>query len=190
MTVLNLQVGASGDDGYTGTFGFSAASGCYVSSSGGGPTNSFGRFTNVTVPNAATISSADASFTRYSADTGTIDYIIEAYDEDNAAAPTSAGDHNGRARTTANTTGSVSGGAAESTWTVSITSVVQELVNRSGWASGNAQVIVWNHGGVNAFTTLLGYGYDLGTSKAPKLDITYSAGGATYRRLLLLGCGA
>lgn len=183
MTVLNLQVGASGDDGYYGNFGFNAVSGCYVSSQGGGITSSWGRFTGVTVAQGTTITSAIVTQTRYSADAGTIDYKIDCYAEDNATAPTSNGDAVGRTHTTANVTGSVSGGSAESGWAVDATAPVQEVINRSGFASGNAAVVTWIHGGVNSNTTLLGYGYDLGTTKAPKLDITYSAGGSdTYFR--------
>lgn len=181
MTVLNLQVAAGADDGYWGTFGFvTNTAGVYVSSAGGGVTSSFGRVTGATVPNAATISSAIATLKRYTGDTGTIDYKVDCYAEDNATAPTSGADAAGRTHTTANTTGSVSGGSAEADWAVDITSAVQEVVNRAGWASGNAIVVTWIHGGVNAFTTLLGYAYDGDAAKAPKLDITYSSGGGSH----------
>lgn len=148
------------------------------------------RFTSVTIPKAATISSADFSMVAdatYSASPNVIDLIVCCQAADNAGALATSGstDLDGATRpgTTADSTWTVTTMTAGTRYTVSITSAVQEVINRAGWASGNAIVVLidtkatctlgeWND--FRAFNHASG-----GTTGGAHLDIVYTTGGAT-----------
>lgn len=226
MPTLNLQVGASADDvhassidndsGRTVTSGGSIASLTDNPISPGSHGNNdehsaAARFTSVTVPNAATISSATYRMTAqgtYDAGGNTVSFLVSAEASDNAPALTTDASSGGslrvsgapaptvdRPRTTAvsaawNQTAVI----IDTEYSIDVTSVIQEIVNRAGWTSGNAILIIVD----TNTTTTQGewqdyYSYDGDPTKAPKLDITYSTGGdiiaeamATYRQRRLL----
>jgi hypothetical protein len=151
----------SGDDGnyLSSNFFYSSANTLPVGNVNNYSSNgSFIRFPNVTIPQGATI--VTALLTLIGEDnfglTRTIDAIIKirAADEDNAAAPTTATDAKNRTRTTAAVDmSSISPDVVDGTvWiTDDLKSVIQEIVDRGGWVSGNAILIfIDNNGTPNA----------------------------------------
>jgi hypothetical protein len=75
-----------------------------------------------------------------------------------------------------------------------IKTVIKEIVDRSGWASGNDIVIFWDDF-EDRSTHASGcyrhaYSYDGGSTYAPKLHIEYTAGGATAKTAAETGSGA
>jgi hypothetical protein len=94
------------------------------------------RFTNVTISQGTTITSAKISMKSYG---GTVNLRTKIYGiyEDNTASMSS--DPTGRTKTSANTDWDLDNPSSGSTYDTSdITSIVQEIVNRVGWSSGNA----------------------------------------------------
>lgn len=164
MTVLNLTLADEDDDGYT-TGGFWSEAECYAS-------NSYSRaaawrFVNATVPQAATINSATLNIAAVVAGAGTGTLNGQAVDD----APNWAnGSGNGpvsMAKTTANQTYTAGTTGVKN---IDVTAIVQEIVNRAGWASGNALRI--GFGTVSSLSSLVQFTDGTGT-----LDIDYSTGG-------------
>jgi chitodextrinase len=106
------------------------------------------RFAGAAIPRGATIVSATVQFTTDEASSGPIALSIRGEAADDAAPfATTAGDVSGRPATSAATSWSPpdwtsigSAGAAERT--PDLSAVVQEIVDRPGWAPGNALVLV------------------------------------------------
>ena len=174
MPTLNLQVGASSDDARqnSGTVGLTGAS-----INAGGVNQQLGfRFTGVTVPNAATITSAILSLYVTSTTNDTPNGATVGMEAaDNAGTFTAgANDITNRTRTSTVAWGGTDIGAG---WqTVDVTTYVQAVVNRAGWVSGNAMAAIL-YGVTGSDVTITAW--DGTPSQAAKLDITYAAGGAT-----------
>src|SRR5690606_25048014 len=103
--------------------------------------NSFTRFTNITIPQGATISSAKIQIVAASSIASTaVNTTISALDADNASAPTTISEADSATRTTASVDwNSVPAFIAGTTYdSPDISSVIQEVVNRPGWNSGNS----------------------------------------------------
>lgn len=132
------------------------------------------RFLNVTIPQGDTINSATVTVEITSAAYDDPDVDIYAEDTDDAATfTTSASDISGRTPTTAVvqwTAGSIGGGVQVSP---DIAAVIQEIVSRPGWASGNDIVIIFKGRSTNPFRF---YAYDNGAGTYATLDVTYTAG--------------
>ncbi len=140
------------------------------------------RFTNVTVPRGATISAATLTLRSSSGwDPGGINvsYYVSGHDTDDANTITDSPFTQNlssvrRPRTTEYVVWDQSGTTTDVEESVSLPDVVQEIVDRSGWNSGNDMVIILD----THEDTTLGewqeyYSYDGNASYAPKLDITY-----------------
>lgn len=179
---LDLQVGADSDDLRVNDGTSAQTSGFITGNSqfATGPLDSGARFTNVTIPPGSTIDVAHLTLTPNSTQTDqTILANILGEDSDNAVTFTgTAADFVGRTRTTAFVTHDVT-----DTWTLdveenlpSMVSVAQEIVDRSGWASGNAQIYFWEDDGSDAAadSRLESYQHDDNNAKAPKLHIEYT----------------
>jgi hypothetical protein len=181
-TTSTWQVGASSDDCYV------RRSDSYFSLTGGYcPCGDYNatyydyeagvRFTGVNIPQGATIDSAYFKL-RAASFSGSIPTTrVIGQDADNAATFSTYADYTGRSRTASEVSWTPSewvGG----TWYTSpdIKTVVQAIVNRAGWVSGNALVIFWQHalgwGGVDQ--NLSAYSYDYNAAYAPKLEITWT----------------
>jgi hypothetical protein len=155
------------------------------------------RFTNVTVPQGATITSASFSLkaqANYGPGSITIAYLVSAEASDDAPALTTSASSGGslrisgapaptvsRPRTTAvSSVWNQNSVTAGTRYSIDVTSVVQEIVSRSGWASGNALLIIVD----TDSTTTQGewqdyYSWDDATDRTnnpPQLSITYSSG--------------
>ncbi|MBA7564082.1 hypothetical protein ES708_05744 [subsurface metagenome] len=148
------------------------------------------RFTNITIPPGSTIDQAYFTFkclTRY---TGTvIRSRISAEDVDNAptfADDSAAFDTRWTNRTTArmdwdNIPFGIEGEDFNSITTDGVTtfaSIIQEIIDREGWASGQAIVIFWedfeDRSTHNGPCIREAYSYDNNSAYAPKLVITYT----------------
>ncbi len=178
MPTLNLQVGASSDDARENSTAMGLTG---ASVNIGGTNQKLGfRWTSVTVPKDATVSSAVVSFyvTSTTNDTPNGSTVgIEAADN--------AGTFTVNASNITNRTriGSVAwtGTDIGAGWkTVDLTSQFQTLVNRAGWVSGNAAAVTV-HGVTGADVTVTAW--DGTPANAAKLDITYTAGGATTKAM-------
>lgn len=199
MATLNLAVTASADDAHAGSITndsgrtVTACTNASITSTilspgshGSNDEYSAGaRFLNVTIAQGATINSATFRMTpqaTYNAGANTISYLVSAQAADNPGTFTTA--TNQFTTTTRPRTTAVSAAWNQTSVTVDVqqsidvTSVVQEIVNRAGWASGNAIVIIVD----TNTTTTAGewqdyHSYDGSTTKAPKLDIDYGTAG-------------
>jgi hypothetical protein len=133
------------------------------------------RFNNQTIPQGATITSAKLIFRAVSADspndnTGATSLTIQGQDVDDAPAFGTAKNYlSGITKTTA------SASWTPGSWTTgtdydssSIAGVVQEIVDRSGWSSGNDMVFVITGTGSRSTPS-----YDGSSSTAAQLQITY-----------------
>ena len=176
MTTLDLQVSASTDDAYergNGTFDDTATT-IRVTSNSNSSNQFHGacRWDNVTVPAGATIDTAYIEM--YVDTTGADDpnFTLYGNDEDDPGAIT---DILGLTQTTASasyvTTGTGAGWYGSG---VEIKTIIQDIIDRAGWASGNAIVLImW----ANSDTTenFIFQSYDGTPSNAAKLHIEYTA---------------
>lgn len=189
MATWSARIASSGNDGgwFEGTFGFTTTSGnvfagAYFDTNFEG-VNTFLRYTNVTIPKNATINSAVVNFTaNETKSNNTVNCRIRAVASDNPAAPA---DYSG-AEAATRTSAAVDWSAIPA-WTLNsnydspdIASVVQEIVNRGGWASGNALVLYFEEwfSTANAGTYRRAYSYDGSTSLCPLLTIDYTVPGS------------
>ncbi|MGY1620128.1 PKD domain-containing protein [Geodermatophilus sp. SYSU D00691] len=136
------------------------------------------RFTEVTVPRGATITRAYVQFQVDEATTAAANLTIAGQAADNPPAfTTTAGDVSGRPRTTASVgwtppSWPTVGARGQDQQTANLTPVVQEIVSRSGWASGNALVLVLTGSGTRLAESANG-----APGGAPVLHIEYGGTG-------------
>lgn len=134
------------------------------------------RFTNITIPQGATITTAYIEFEVDEYDSDTTSLTIQGQAADNPSTfTTSSGDITGRTTTTASVswnnipTWSTAGDLEQ---TPSLTTIVQEMVNRSGWQSGNAMAFLIEGSGKRVARS-----YDYSSGDAPRLYIEYTTSG-------------
>jgi len=180
MATLNVSVTASTDDG-----NYACVSGTnfqptntYVTfglAGGGIIHGTWMRFLNVTIPQGSTISSAVITFVSSSNFSGTVcDVKINCEDADNPVAPTTAADARGRARTSNtlwNGLGSWTTGTSYATPNFSAS--LQTVINRVGFASGNAIQVFIDDNGSSSGATRQPASWNHATYAEPALDITY-----------------
>ena len=141
------------------------------------------RFTNIAAAQGATIKSAYLSLykTAYIGFTGNHPFYVAALDADNRAAPTTASHLNHSNYTTAeavwNDDGAIRTASNDSfVKSPDIKTVIQEIVDRPGWSTGNSVVLMFFQ--KNGPTTGTRYAmprfefYDDSASNTPKLEIT------------------
>ena len=140
------------------------------------------RWTNVLVPAGATIVDARIQFTTQSVTTGANPTaVITGHDVDNAPTFTSTnGDITSRVSTTASVNWSIppwptvgQEGAAQ--LTPNLASIVQEIVDRAGWASGNSMVLKISQY-IGGGTERDAWTWNGDSAQAPKLTISYTTG--------------
>jgi len=107
------------------------------------------RFASVDIAQGATISGANIQFTADGNTSGSVNLTIHGEDVDNSSDVVDGDgvyDISGRTQTSASVSWSPAawnnGDAGEDQKTPSLTSIIQEIVNRSGWVSGNAIMII------------------------------------------------
>ena len=180
MPTLNLQVAASSDDAFennTGVVSIGFANLLVIDAVD--KWHGY-RFTNVTIPKDSPIASAILQLMPTStSDMPNIAIRGQAID-DAPTFTTGANDISSRSLTTASVTWSSADLGADGLTFFSspdISSVIQEIVNRAGWVSGNDLVILYN-GGSDASRDFAVRGYDGTPAQAAKLDIVYAIGPA------------
>ena len=137
------------------------------------------RFQNVTVAQGATISSAYLKPYQSSSNSRTVS--VKGFDKDNVSAPTAGSDLAASNFTTAGITNFVTGSGTGQKTSPDIKDIVQEIVDRSGWSSGNSMMFaVWLDLSSASSTTcsLRSYDYSSG-SEAAELVIEYEVSGET-----------
>ncbi len=133
------------------------------------------RFTNLAIPQGATIESASIQFTTDEVSTGVSSLTLQIEAADNASAFTSAA-FNVSSRSLVGSSVNWSPGdwntigeATATQKTPELKTLLQEVINRGGWAPGNAVVFsITGSGRRTAFA------YDGSSGQAPLLEIEYS----------------
>lgn len=182
MATLDLLITDDADDGSwtENNSGFSSVPaylGGFISSTPGYG-NGFLRFHSITIPPGSTINSAVITgYAQQTISATTVNSRISAIAADNAAAPTTYAGAEGATRTTAyvdwNNIGSFSN---ESPYdTPDIATVVQEIIDRGGWASGNAIVFYTEDNGSTASSGRHRAFRGVSTGYPAELHIDYTA---------------
>jgi len=139
------------------------------------------RFKNVAIPQGATISSAYLEFETDETESGATSVVIFGENVDDANEFSESGsDISARSKTSASADWSPSSwnSVDELHQTPSIASIIKEIVDRSGWSSGNDLVIMIEPGSscTNINCKRTGESHEGESSHAPLLVINYSAG--------------
>lgn len=145
------------------------------------------RFTNVPIPQGSIIQSAYIQFQTDESQTGTTVNVRIRGEAADDAAPITASSNNISARqdTTASVTWSAiptwptAGDAGVNQKTPDIKTIIQEIVNRGGWSSGNDLLIQIEDNGSTASTRRTAESYDGTTTGAPELQISYTPSGGS-----------
>jgi hypothetical protein len=177
LATITLQVGAGASDGILYGATFISNDVVAFGQSSNNVTSNFMLFTNVTIPNGATIINAYLQYRCKTSQSGTtILSRIYGNNVDDATAPTTAAEYNGKALTTAYVDWDSVGSWTAGTWydTPDIKTVIQEIVNRAGWASGNDILILHKDDGSTNGAVRTANPYEDGASFAPKLVIEYT----------------
>ena len=179
MVTLDYQVSTPEDDGYwiaIPAFSYGGA-GLPLGGSSAYPIKVFCRWTGITIPAGAKITSAYVSFRFYDYSGTPPECTLHFEDAANPSAISSESDGDDRVKTTANI--SVTGPTSGEWWnTGSIVSIIQELVDSYDYSSGAAMQMIINDGvASNSFSQQSAYedGYPAGL-RAPKLHIEYASG--------------
>ena len=143
QTTLNLQVSSGSDNADQSTGGTVWVNDNYAIL---GQNYCGWRFQNVTIPQGATITSATLELRVYGSGTSSFNTNLEAQDADSTSAfSTSSYNISNRTATTASinwSMGSQSFTDGQVLTSPDISSVVQEVVDRSGWSSGSSLVVI------------------------------------------------
>ena len=131
------------------------------------------RFTNINIPQGATIHSAYLKVTSTTSTSADVNATIQGEDTDDASTFSNVGNYNGRTRTSASVDWNITAG-----WTVNVEysspdvkTVIQEITNRTGWSSGNALVLFFEDNNSTGIRST--YAYDLDSSRCDKLEVTW-----------------
>ncbi len=141
------------------------------------------RFTDVTIAQGTTINSAKITFVAYGTKTVALVSKIEGVDEDNTAEFVISPEDTARTRTktTANVawSGSIGQTNGNGLDTPEIKTIVQEIINRGSWSSGNAMAFWLSDNGTGSGEYLSLYEYNDDPTKAALLTIDYDSGTTT-----------
>jgi len=184
MTVLVVSVAASADDGYGSAAASFDAAGTYwkvgrEDISGQKSHYPFCRFLNVTIPQGSIISSAylEVVANANSAYTA-VKTKVAANDADSPAAPTTWAQVTGLTLTTAQIDWDFAAVTAGVAYTSpDIGTVIKEIVDRAGWASGNNLILTIFDDSSTSDNRHQIASYDHLTYAAPQLTVTYVYGG-------------
>jgi hypothetical protein len=180
MGTLNLQVASGADDIYQVEGGTTVDNSLSVLTIGtavdpaASPDRHFLiRWTSLTgIASGENIISATLQLRKNTTEWKNQYWTIKGYAVDNAGQPTRI---DNLAMTTANVVVDDNKNDTADTWyTWDVTAIVQEIVNRAGWASGNAIALIFiGTGTTSGGANKVYYSYDGAAASAPKLDIVY-----------------
>ena len=141
------------------------------------------RFTGINIPKGATITSAKLEFVAVTDTSRSTSLTVRGDKEANAPEFTSSYPQiSARPKTTAVTNWVPGAWTSGNTYsTVDFRSVVQELVNQSSWASGNAMAFIIAGSGQRKAQS-----YDGNSTKAAKLIVTYDVAGQGVAKVYIL----
>lgn len=200
MTTINPAVGASANDAKWGLFYGDAdyandSADLWVGNRINGAREDFSialRFTNVTIPQGATIDAAYVTLRGENTDsTSGLIASIWAADADNQSMPADYDACEALTRTTATaswTDPAVTSGSNINT--PSIATVIKEVVDRAGWASGNALVVCIENNQSSDGVYRSFHSYDSNSSYAPVLHIEYTEASSGVSGTLSVTLGA
>lgn len=180
---LDISVGSSTDDcrvipDIAYSFIDLDDSSIYVGRTPMDPSNHAGyRFVNILIPPLSGIDSSYVSFTASSSTSGaTANLNIYGDDVDDSATFSTLSNFNGRSKTTEVVAwNSISSWTAETVYdSPEIKTIVQEIVDREGWASGNDISILVYDNASTASAFRQSYAYDGSAIKSPALHIDYT----------------
>ena len=176
------SINVSGDDGFSGPWGYYNSLGWYEAGSPGLAYNAWFRFTGITIPAGSVIEEAHLELSQAAWGSGT-SLIIRAEDSASPTAPTNAADHAGKVRTTAGAAWPT--GYADRTYhnSPNFAPVIQELLASYSYSAGTLQILVDNSGSSNA--EHVGFTYDSGS--APRLYVRYRPASAVPKYSLTVG---
>lgn len=176
MTDITLNIAANADDGTSaGSSFYNSWAYAYIAKVSSTAYRSFFRFSSVTIPAGATIISAKIKLRASESSSGTpCNVNIYMEDADDPSAPSSASDLTSRPLTSAVAWTGVPA-FTSGTWYDSpdLTSIVQDIIDRAGWASGNHMTvhIVDNSSGNSTYRGISCR--EAGTSYSAQLVISY-----------------
>ena len=158
-------------------YGYMYRDGYYNYVISGSPNPSGMRFTGVTVPQGATINNAYLRMWRYSSYGGSTDVYGQNVDNASSFASGPVTDITTRTPTSATVRWDFANTTPEE---LNVTPIIQEIVNRAGWTSGNALAMILRNGS----QTMLFHSYDSNPNLAPQLEVDYTSGGSTIDQLV------
>ncbi|MBI3650072.1 MAG: hypothetical protein HY231_03400 [Acidobacteria bacterium] len=178
-TTLTPRVNASSDDAEEAA-GTVVTTGSLDLAYAGSTINLVGmRFNGLTIPRGARITSATLQFTASNSDsTNTVNLTIQGEAVANSTTFTTATNNlSSRPRTTSSVAWSALGawtsGATTNATSPNFAAVIQEIVNNSGWASGNSLNLFLSDNASTASARRRGRSFDSSTTTAPLLSVTY-----------------
>lgn len=188
MPTINKQVSANGDDGhwYGSNFSTTTTTAYYGVNGTGAATHNYYRWTGVTIPVGAIITSATVSCYDYGSGTGTLPDGTKLYFHKslNPAAPTNVTQANAlvSSATTNWVRPAMSNGGS---WFAhpDVKDIIQELVDTYDYSSGSAMMafIISAAGDPQNYGAIFMRDYT-GNTRGAKLDITYTMGSLLPRR--------
>lgn len=178
---VNLQIVTGGNDGAwvpSASVEDLTATDMYIGNvSPYGSVHNFVRFTNVTVPHGATITDAYITVTAdISTANNTVNALIRAQASDDASMPLDYEDLTGATRTTASTAwNSIPPFVIDTSYnTAGIENVVQEVVDRDGWSSGNAILFYIEDNGSSSNAHRRADTYEASPTDSPQLHVEFT----------------
>lgn len=152
----------------------------------------FVRFDSVPIPPGSTINSALIRFEADEANTDAFDTTIQADDSDNPSTYSSSSDVTSATLTSQSTSWTTSSfSEGDMVDTASIVSVVQEIIDRSGWANNNAMIFHIQYDGASMGEEFVRFSAEDHTADiAPRLRVTYTppkSGGMSAVHLEMMG---
>ncbi len=174
-TTVEIQVGAGADDGHHEGAAFYTSLGYLDAGFASSLIRDYwARFTGVNVPQGVSITDAYIIVVvQRTLDAG-VKTNIYMNDVDDAVNPTGTADLEAKVRTTAFTAwDDQGGGVLDVINSPSITSVVQEIVDRPSWSSGNAMMILHDDDGSSGLQIYRFFSYNNDPTRAITLHIEY-----------------
>lgn len=138
----SFRPGANGDDGTWYSSTISTTGNLVIALNSGWHRNVWLRFPNVTIPKGAIIHSAHITFKAAASNSSsTVKFDVYFNDENDAIAPTTYSAANAKTKTDATVNWNVGNWSSGQLYTSpDLKAMVQEVVDRSGWADGNAMM--------------------------------------------------